>query len=161
MLIIAASVGVTVAYFSDYEAAMGEATLHLAGRTTIDEGDDLQKKEIVINNTGETDVVVRVAIFGPDQKTVTLPKNGKWEAHGDFYYYKEVLGTTEPNNTTGEAILAELTFKGTEEEIAAQKALLGDSVDITVVHESAPVVYNSEGKVQKPDGWDYIPAITE
>ena len=33
-------------------------------------------------------------------------------------------------------------------------------MEIIVVHESAPVTYDSQGNVQKPEGWGYIPSIT-
>ncbi len=154
LLVISVSIGMTVAYFSDYEPAAGEATINLHNKTTIEEKVDGLKKSIVIKNTGDAPAVVRMGIFGPDGMKVTL--TGDWVKNGSFYYYKKVLN---PGEDTGAAVTAEMVFEGTDEEIAAQKAALGDNFDITVVHESARPVYDANNNVTKPAGWDYIPTI--
>ena len=150
LLVISVSIGMTVAYFSDYEPAAGEAVIDLGEETTIDEGNSDARKEIVIKNTGTTNAVVRIAVYGPDQmKPITLPAD--WEKHGDFFYYKKVLA---PGEDTGEAVIAELKELSKED-----KAMLGDTFSITVIQESAIPTYDDNDNVVKPAGWDYIPTI--
>ena len=142
VLCLSVSVGATLAYFSDYEEASGGATLGLGGQTEITEGSDEANKHIVISNTGETNMIVRLAIFQNDYLTVTLEKSGDWEKVGDFYYYKRVLLPGEDTS----AVDADLrtSWKGEEPEY---------DFDVTVVHESAQAVYNGEG-LAVPAGWD-------
>ena len=94
LLALALGTSAALAYFSDYEPAQGQVTLNLQGETTIDEGTDPKEKNVVIKNTGgENDaaVVVRVAVFGPEEYTqVTVPD--AWVDGGDgWYYYKGIL----------------------------------------------------------------------
>ena len=63
-LVLSLSVGTAFAYFSDYATAKGGAAITLGGKTDINEDVNGKIKTISIENTGETDVVVRVKIFG-------------------------------------------------------------------------------------------------
>lgn len=149
ILVVLASVGGALAYFSDYDHAIGQATLHMNGETRIDEGSSDSEKNIVIENTGDAAVVVRVAVYGPDQMQIPDSVTG-WEKQGDFYYYQDIL---QPGEKTADAINASIELTDRE------KAEFGDSFSISVVHESALVVFDDNGQVQKPSGWDYIPTI--
>lgn len=148
-LVLLTSIGVTVAYFSDYEAAMGEVTLHLSGETQIDEEVTDTQKVIRIVNTGEAgdaNVVVRVAIYGPDGMKVTINDN-HWKKNGEYYYYDKVLA---PGEMTG-TITADITNIPVTADMEA--------FDIIVNHESAIAAYDENNTVIKPAGWDYIPTI--
>jgi len=157
MLIIAAalvllvSVGVTFAYFSDYEEASGGATLKLGGETEMTEGEDSASKHIVVENTGDTNMITRVMIFDNEHMTVTLENEKDWHETkiegGKCYYYTKVL---KPGEKTS-AIDAELSveWKGEEPEY---------NFDVTVIHESAQAVYNGKTLVT-PEGWDNISKI--
>jgi predicted ribosomally synthesized peptide with SipW-like signal peptide len=156
VLCLSVTVGVSMAYFSDYEDASGGATLNLGGKTELEEGNDHSKKDIKIKNTGETNMIVRVAILG---EGVQYFKEGNpsydtddWAVAKDsqgvtWYYYKKVL---KPKQETS-VINAEMKFdwKGEEPDY---------SFEITVVHESAQAVYNGE-KLATPDGWDDISEV--
>ena len=149
VLTLMVSSGVTLAYFSDYETALGEAKISLSDRTEIHEEVTDKEKKISIKNTGTedfADVVVRVAIYGPDEMKVTLGDG--WTENGGYYYYDQIL---KPGDESSQ-ITANI------EDIP--KTIDLSELEIIVVHESAPVVYDSQGKVQKPDGWGYIPDIT-
>ena len=106
---------------------------------------------ISIENVGETDVVVRVAIYGDyidwDKSTIG---EGWTRADGDeWYYYNKIL---KPDETTS-------TITAKVDKTAAEKA--GHDFDIVVVHESERVSYDgtADNKVRKPDGWTNMPAI--
>ena len=165
VLVLSASLAAGVgAYFSDYETALGEVTLFLSGQTEVKESVADGKKTISIVNTGDSTVVVRAMVYGPDMMTVTFEDDDDWDqTQSDYYYYKSVLA---PGEETSE-IYAEVNIKDPTDEEKAALAVLGDQFEIIVVQESAPAVYDENNVVMKPkyfvDGvektWDYIPEI--
>ena len=138
MLCLIVNVGITVAYFTDYEDARGGAVLHLSGRTEIEEKVDGKEKTISIKNVGDTDTVTRVMVVG-EKVEVTLDGNWTGPEEDGWYYYKKVL--TKGKSTS--PIKAEVKVSGSEE--------LKD-YDIIVVHESQRVAYDGD-KVAVPKGW--------
>jgi len=149
-LCLSVSGGLTLAYFSDYEEASGGATLNLGGGTELTEGSDKANKNIVIENVGEANMIVRLAIFGEDQYMTISHKNGDesaWKKIGDFYYYKKVLRPGEKTPQIDANLKVE--WKGEEPDY---------NFEVTVVHESAPAVYNGE-TLATPSGWDDISEI--
>ena len=150
MMLIIASVGATVAYFSATDTAEGAAMLNLKGETKIDEGDK-EFKQIVITNTGKADLIVRVKLFGVDDTLMDVTIPSGWAA-GDngWYYFKTVLpGGQSPQATTGSPIEVKLKENLTPKQIAE----LGDSFEVTVVHEATPIVYD-EGTLVLPVDWN-------
>ena len=146
-LALAPAVKTAFAYFTDYEPARGGAVIHLAGQTELHEEVVEGNKTVTIENTGETDMVVRVMVFG-EASRMSIEAGSDWtfSEADNAYYYAKVL---EPGETT-ESI--EVTVKGKE----------GDNFDIVVVHEGSRVIYETvDGKeqVQKPDGWTGMPVI--
>ena len=89
-LVLSLSMGLTFAYFSDYEAAKGGATLTLGSQTHIDEEVTDKGKTIVISNTGDTDVVVRVGVYGPSTMSVEDVSGTNWayDAGTGFWYVR-------------------------------------------------------------------------
>lgn len=149
-LCLGVSVPATMAYFSDYEAASGGAVMKLGGQTEIEEGNDQADKAIVIENTGDTNMVVRMAIYGPEKyMTISHDKGDAslWEKIGDFYYYKKVLLPGEKTPQVDAKLKVE--WQGTKPDYNFQ---------ITVVHESAQAVYNGR-ELATPAGWDDISQI--
>ena len=148
-LTLFASTGVTLAYFSDYETAMGEVTIHLNGQTQSEEEVTDTEKVICVVNTGQpgdANMVVRVRVTGPEGMKITI-QDQLWEKHGDFYYYGKALKPGEKTGTltasvNGIPVTADLT-----------------AFDITVHQESAYATYGTDNIIQKPEGWDYIPVI--
>ena len=144
MLVLSLTVGLTMAYFSDYTTAKGGLTVTLGGRTTIHEQQNDDNKVITIENTGETDVIVRVAVYGPTE--ITYSGEG-WIQSGDYWYYDSILpvgGTSEP-----------LTAKW---EVPAD---LGDDYSVVVVQESEMAVYDGNGDIVKPEtdpAWAIVPS---
>ncbi len=151
VLALTASVGLTVAYFSDYETAMGEVSLNLSGETQItEEVTDTQKVIKVVNtgSEGDADVVVRLSVYGPDGMKVRVDDEHWSKAKdSDWYYYDKVLA---PGETTG-SITASIEDLPVDTDLS--------KFDIIVNHESAIAVYDENNTVKKPEGWDYIPTI--
>jgi len=140
-LVLSLSMGLTFAYFSDFEAAKGGAQLTLGSQTHIDEEVSDKGKTIVIQNTGTTDVVVRVGVYGPSTMSVTDVSGDKWEydAATGFWYYTEVI------EVDGES-------SPLKAEIKAPKGQI-DNFDVVVVQECAQVVYDKDGNIKVPEGW--------
>ena len=154
-LCLTVSIGLAVAYFTDYEDAKGGAVLHLGGRTEIEEHVDKDKKEVTLRNTGEVDMVVRVLFFGGDQTGANyevLPdQSSDWTGSGNTWYYNKIL---KPGESTSKLVAS---VEGSVKD--------GDHIDfdITVVHEAKRATYaqDSGGKniVAAPEGWDGFPVI--
>ena len=142
ILCLTASVGFTLAYFTDYESAKGGAVVDLSGQTEVVETFDENNKEVVIKNTGDTDMVVRLKVFGDENHMTENSTNNKdWVKGSDgFWYYKKVLPAGE------DASMFKVDVSG--------KIDPGDPIDfeITVVHESQRVTYDGD-KVAVPKGW--------
>lgn len=144
VLILSVTMGATLAYFSDYEQASGGATLYLGGKTELTEGEDTGEKNIVVTNTGKTNMIVRVGIFGPDGMKAPTMKGNWIHADDGMYYYGVVL---KPGEDTGKNnLVASMSFKWE-----------GDAPDyyleVTVVHEGSQAIYEGD-KLKAPDGWD-------
>ena len=149
VLCLSVTIGSAMAYFTDYEDAQGGAVLHLGGETEIDEGSDARNKHIVIQNTGETNMMVRVGIIGNEnEKYLTVTPASGWIAGGDgFYYYGSTLKPEEQTSAI-DAVLKTEWQKGED-----HPELTG--MEITVVHESAQAIFdNTTQKLAIPDGWD-------
>ena len=148
-LVLSLTVGLTLAYFSDYTEAKGGKTVTLGGQTEIKEKQNDDNKVIDIVNTGETDVMVRVKVIAPgDPKDLKYSGSG-WTDGGDgYYYYDSVLpvgGTTKTSLTAKWEVPKDL----------------GDDYNVVVIQESEMVVYNSSGKIVKPStdpAWAIVPA---
>ena len=152
ILCMSVSVGLAVAYFTDYENARGGAVLHLKGQTQIVEDADDKKKDIVIKNVGDPDMVVRVMIIGDKDHLGEVTLGDGWEDGGDgWYYYSKILkGNSAENDREKETsnLHAEINVSGNEDI---------NDFDITVVQEAERVTYDQDAEgnniVSIPEGW--------
>ena len=145
VLVLSMTVGLTMAYFSDYTEAKGGIKVALGGETTIHEKQNDDNKVISIKNTGDTDVIVRVAVYGPT--AITYSESADWEKSGDYVYYKKVL----PVGATTSEIKASWDVP----------ADLGDDYNVVVVQESDQAVYDENGEIVKPvttPAWAIVPS---
>ena len=159
-LVFSLTVGLTLAYFSDYNAAKGESTIALGGKTVLHDKYTSDTKTVVIENTGDVPVVARVAVYAPilsDGQTVTVTGDDDWEKKGTgdkaHWYYTKVL---TPKGTPG-AKSSPLTVS-TEYLL---KEDLGDTVNVVVTHESSQIAYDENGNIIvpgeiPPGDWDKI-----
>ena len=74
ILCITASIGITFAYFTDYENARGGEILNLKGQTWIDENADKGGKSIKIKNVNELNTEDLEAVNGRLGQIETLEK---------------------------------------------------------------------------------------
>lgn len=147
ILCLTVSIGIALAYFTDYEDARGGAEIKLTGRTETEEEFDGDEKVVSISNTGETDMVVRVLAFG-ENLTFNTGNNGDWADGGDgAWYYTKVLKAGESTSELRIAVGGRVDPKDPVE------------YDVTVVHEASRVTYDGD-EVARPDGWTGCPAIS-
>ena len=151
MLVLTLSVGLTMAYFSDHTEAKGGKQIALGGQTKINEDPYDGYKLITIENIGDTDVVVRVAVYGPTAITYEPEVAADWHRDGDYVYYTKVL----PAPKDGQ--------KSETSQIKASWTLPegfdpGDDFNVVVTQESDQAVYNDKGEVETPKTtptWDF------
>lgn len=154
-MLLFTSAGLTLAYFSANTHAEGALVLNLKGTSVIDEDvDENGTKTVNIENKGQTDLIVRVAIYGPwlteaAQAADTSYSANDWELMNGYYYYKHIL---KPGQSTS-AITAAISNIPAGSDI--------DEFAITVVQQAAVVTYDENGAIVKPDKWDNIPSITD
>ncbi|MBR3147515.1 MAG: hypothetical protein IKF54_05165 [Eubacterium sp.] len=147
LAVLTAGTTAAFAYFTDYEDARGGAVLTLESESELHEIPEDDKKTISVQNTGYSDIIVRISVFG---SFVTVEADeSDWVQDGDYWYYKHILG---PGESTSDIIARIDTGKAAE---------AGHDFDVVVVHESERVTYDDtdENRVVKPEGWAY-PDIT-
>ena len=142
LLCLSVSIGAAVAYFSDYEEAAGAAVVNLGGQTEVTEGEDGDNKHIVVKNTGKTNMIVRVAVYGADEYMEVDYSTDGWQKIGDFYYYMKVLLPKESTSAIDATVKTE--WQGEKPDY---------DFDVTVIHEAAQAVYDRD-KLVAPKGWD-------
>ena len=152
ILCITASIGITFAYFTDYENARGGAVLRLKGQTWINEEADKDGKTIVIQNVNEPDMVVRVMIIADKDHLGDIELEDGWSGPDEdgWYYYDNVLkGSANRKGEETTKLKAEVKVSGNEDI---------NDFDIVVVQEAERVVYeqDEEGNnvVSIPAGWN-------
>jgi predicted ribosomally synthesized peptide with SipW-like signal peptide len=146
-LVLSLSVGLTMAYFSDYNGAKGGKGIALGGKTELHDDYDKSQKTVVIENTGETDVIVRVAVYAPivnETQTVTV-SGDNWAKVGEgdtaYWYYTEVI----PVGKSSSPLIVNTEYM--------LNADLGDIAEVIVTHESIQAVKDANGKYVLPTGW--------
>ena len=156
VLVIALSVGVTFAYFTDYDQLAGSAKLNLSNETEIEEEVTDTSKTISIQNTGKegenASCVAKLLIYGPEGMTVAPDAPDDWtplEAKdGVFmYYYNKVLA---PGESTSKVVA--------KVDDIPKDADMKD-FEIIVLQESETFSVDDDGFVVAPEGWTDFPKI--
>ena len=135
------SIGLTIAYFSDYVTAKGQATINLTA-------------EVEIPETVDPDGTKHIQIYGPwlttdyQEADIQPATPSDWQLMGGYYYYTKVLPAGEKTS--------EIEVKVVKGHFSADV----ENFDITPVFQSAIVTYEN-GSVAKPEGWENFPNITE
>lgn len=157
-MVLSLSVGLTMSYFSDYTSAEGGSKLVLGATSKIVESVDENEKSVQIQNNGETNAVVRVAIYGPSAMQVNYDES-VWEYKDGFYYYKGILAPDESGAGNGDITPAGTLVANTQYPAGTD---LGEEYQIVVVQECIQPTYVQDGDdliVDTPAAWGYIPRI--
>lgn len=140
LLVLVTAVGLAGAFFSDYDHGIGKSTVNIGGNTVIEEDVQGTQKTIKIHNNGDGEVFVRLSIYGPDDMTVT-PEDGWSEGEDGFWYYQDVL----PAGADTSQIVADIANVPLTVDLS--------ELDIIVVHQSVPVIYDAEGNPDMAASW--------
>ena len=143
-MILAAGIGSASAYFSTYTDASGSYKISLNPSTEIHEPDiDENGKHIEVENTGSTDVYVRVKAFaGGDVDLTYTPAEGNWTTTPDsegYVYYTDASGELLPLSAGETTNTLYVGYKRTSE------GKIGDTYNVIVVYEATPVLYDENG----------------
>ena len=133
------------AWFSSYRELDGGANLRLSHETTIIEQIDDGNKTIEVYNSGETDVVVRLQIFGGSFVNIEAGKD--WTKSGDWYYYNKVLKAGEYSD------------RGNDGAGIIKATVIGDGTpdfdfDVIVIVEAERAVYDGQQLIAPLETWD-------
>lgn len=142
LLVLVTAVGLAGAFFSDYDHGIGKSIVNIGGNTTIEEDVQDKQKTIMIHNNGEGEVFVRLSIYGPEAEGMTVTPGDGWSKDEDgFWYYQNVL----PAGADTSQIVADIANVPLTVDLS--------ELDIIVVHQSVPVVYDAEGNADMAASW--------
>lgn len=143
IMTLTASMGMTLAYFSDTDQAEGGAVLLLSGKTEIIETPEAGKKTISIKNISEdpVDMITRVKVVAPVEE-VEFDVGSGWKKGSEGWWY---YTTAIPKEGSTTPLVASWT-------IPANSVI--ENYDVIVLHESSPAVYNADGSINwSAAGW--------
>ena len=165
-LVLGSTAVPSMSYFTTYVTANGSKVLELHGTDIkIDEEVDSNVKSVRVKSTGETECYARVKVFCPLQETVPevlaftsqADGAGTWEQGSDgYWYYSEPIAPGD--------LSATLKIEIDMERLKAA-GLGGQDLDVVVVAECAPVLYDGTGAklANGPayKGWTLTPTVKE
>ena len=154
VLVLTASIGKTLAYFSDYVRDEEAFSVQIDNTTTIDEEFDGSGNKIVtITNQGDAPVFVRFKAEASEG--IVLSANGTgWTqtspagTDDGYVYYTAELGKGEPTS----ALTVTVTLPTFSSEEAAKKA--GEEAHVVVLYESVPALYDGDGNPDLKTAWE-------
>lgn len=161
-LIICATIQPTISYFTTYVRAKGGHQVSIGDTTTISEKYSNFKKEVKITNkVGSEPVYIRAKVIFTDLNGKEIADIGGegWTAkQGDgYYYYSSVNPTTSTITVNGRSVNAMTGLTALDggettsvlnvefENLQPEKPEKGFGINVTVVYESTPVRYDTNG----------------
>lgn len=155
-LVLSATVGSALAYFTANASAGGSVPIELGGGTQMKEEVASWEKRVTISYDQGTDpenpntqpVFVRFRAFGPSYDTgdgaLTVTGDG-WTRVGDWYYYSQALDPEHPDASLITVAIKEMSRAQYDKFLEE-----GDGLDVIVVYESAPALYKEDGSLMDP-----------
>ena len=159
VLVLSASIGSAVAYFTTYATARGGYVIHLGGRTEIEEDIVNNRKTVRIFNRAQSDedigkypVFVRVKAFTDSDGTLDYSANAGslWQPKNDgYWYYQKPLYAGTAAHSEGAVTDPAFTV-----DISLNRALKeGEELDVIVVYDSVAAVFNADGSPDLDTAW--------
>lgn len=138
-LVLTATIGTTLAYFTTYTFAEGRRPISLGAETEIEEEiSGLDKLITIHNKEGSNDVYVRVKVYYGSEVSVDVKPGDKWIKGDDgWWYYDGILKADERTSVL-------------KAEVTVPEGADPDSFEIIVVHESIQA-FNPNVKAQDAD----------
>lgn len=140
MLVLSATIGSAMAYFTTNASAVGSYALTLGNSSEVNETFGAWTKNVTVTNTGDAPIYVRARAFAGDDYTL-LYEGDSWTPGADgYYYYNSVLEGSADTEALKVVISGGLTAEGAN-------PAEGDAFNVAVVYETAPVQYNESGSI--------------
>lgn len=137
VLVLGASIGQSLAYFSTYAEAKGGYVIELGDRTELkEEFSNWTKRVTVVSAEDSEPVFIRVKAFCSSRYSLSyLDESSRWSLGDDgYYYYSEIV--------PGGGSTAELQIRIGNVPASVKD---GDSFNVIVIYESTPVRYREDG----------------
>ena len=178
VLVLSASIGSAVAYFTTYATARGGYVIHLGGRTEIEEDIVNNRKTVRIFNRAQSDediginnrktvrifnraqsdedigkypVFVRVKAFTDSDGTLDYDANtgSLWQPRNDgYWYYQKAIYAGTSEHPEG-AVTDPFVVT-----INLNRTLKeGEELDVIVVYDSVVAVFNADGSPDLDTAW--------
>lgn len=151
VLVLSSSVGIALAYFTDTDADIGEMPVAIDNRTDIKETVEGNIKTIQIQNTGDGPVFVRFKVIATPGVGVDPNGGENWSKEAPegtdssyLYYNVEV-----PAGGQTDELTVTITFPTDGKK--------GDEVNVTVLYESVPAIYLTNGNPDFATAWQGDP----
>ena len=158
VLILGASIGSTIAYFTTYAGGNGGYVIHLGHQSKIhDVYTDV--KEIRIQNVADTaddvgkyPIFVRAMIYHGNDSIVNPVASENWTPEGEYIYYELPLyADLEANYPSAMSTTSILKIDVQPNPDADLKP--GDLVDVLVTYQSVPAVFDPNGNPLRALAW--------
>lgn len=150
VLILVPTVNNAWAYFTTYTEARGVRTIRIGDDTEIEENVENWTKHIVVENkAGSQPVYIRAKAFGGDLSLSYTSANNKWKLGADgWYYYEDIVYGGQKTEELLVKIEGVPTKPATGSDAAGSGNGLedGDVLDVIVIYERTPVLYDKDGK---------------
>lgn len=150
-LAVATVLPAAMAYFTTNAQATGSRPLKLGGSTTIEEKMAGWVKEITISaNADSQPMWVRARAY--PEALASITGEGGWVDGKDGWWY---FTTPLANPQTGDAKTQTTVLKAEVIPVKVEEVgQIPDGFDVTVVYESAPVLYGTDGeRLPYQDAW--------
>ena len=158
VLVLSASIGSAVAYFTTYATARGGYVIYLGDRTEMEEHISNNRKTVQIFNRaqsagdiGKYPVFVRVKAFTDSDGTLDYSANtgSLWQPRNDgYWYYQKAIyaGTSEhPEDAVTDPFVVTINLSRALKE--------GEELDVIVVYDSVAAVFNADGSPDLDTAW--------
>jgi len=137
LLILCASIGTSLSYFTTYVTAAGGKTIQVGEKTEIHENPFVDRtKHVVITASEDSEpIYVRAKAFGGEYPLTYSSLDGSWTQGEDgFWYYGPILYAGE---STSELLIM-ISHMDAD-------AAVGETFNVVVVYEQTPVRYHEDG----------------
>ena len=154
MLILSAAMGSAWAYFTTYATSKGSHIIHMGHHETITEDFSDWEKQVRLELRKDSQPsYVRAKGFCADYKLSYSGSN--WMDGGDGWWYYNRIMAPIIDEKTGEPgpDVADILHVGINKVPGTDKD--GDSFNVIIVYESAPVQYNADGTALGPKEIDW------
>lgn len=153
-LVFSASIGGALAYFSTYTTAKGGYPVILDNNPEPKEEYENGVKSLTIENKGDGPIFVRAKAIATEGVNLTYQPGENWTSENlggstgtGYYYYSKALENKDATAAlkTTTALNITITFPAHPVTDENAQFAIGDEMNVLVLFESVPAVYNSDG----------------